>query len=331
MRDRILYFDALKCIAIISVITNHIILWGMNGLDCIKNTFWIITIEAQMPIFYFISGFFFVNSISRKNTKQTVKYILSKIPHLIISAFIFMSVYAYINGTGIIDCLSGTYKGGYWFSIILFLFYILGFIAKTIARKINILFFAICLSICIAAEISIKYLSSATVGYLSIDQWNYFFIFIVGMLASTKITTLQANPIYEIIVISSFFVLNVLHVLGFSFTHTLIVGRYILPLIDCAALLLFFFKIKEKFTTNNWINRSVSYVGTSTLEIYYLQFFFIPRNLSGVCTTLGLYDSHILLILFALILSTTTLALSIMSGNILRSSKYLSRYLFGYK
>ena len=75
----------------------------------------------------------------------------------------------------------------------------------------------------------------------------------------------------------------------------------------------------------------LQYVGTRTLDIYLLHYFFLPRFLMEYAPQLQAYDSRLLEFVVIMVLSLIILVLCLITSYIIRLSPFLGHYLFGAK
>jgi len=75
----------------------------------------------------------------------------------------------------------------------------------------------------------------------------------------------------------------------------------------------------------------LKYVGTRTLDIYLLHFFFLPRFLMEYAPQLQVYDSRLIEFVVIMFLSLIILVLCLITSYIIRLSPFLGHYLFGVK
>jgi hypothetical protein len=75
--------------------------------------------------------------------------------------------------------------------------------------------------------------------------------------------------------------------------------------------------------------RSLIYIGSRTLDIYLLHYFFLPRYLLPYGEQLRAYDSKILELVVALLLALAVVVICLIVSYVIRLSPFLGRYLFG--
>jgi fucose 4-O-acetylase-like acetyltransferase len=92
-----------------------------------------------------------------------------------------------------------------------------------------------------------------------------------------------------------------------------------------------FFRLSASWFQKIHLSKPLQYVGTRTLDIYLLHFFFLPRFLMPYADQLKAYDSHALEFLVIMGVSLIVLALTLLASYIIRLSPFLGHYLFGVK
>lgn len=93
----------------------------------------------------------------------------------------------------------------------------------------------------------------------------------------------------------------------------------------------FFRQFASWFTKERLLGRCLQYVGTRTLDIYLLHFFFLPESLLLLNRQLLAYDNKGLEVAVVLGEALAVLACCLMVSYILRLSPFLAKYLFGVK
>ena len=92
-----------------------------------------------------------------------------------------------------------------------------------------------------------------------------------------------------------------------------------------------FFRLSASWFKKSRISQPLQYVGTRTLDIYLIHYFFLPRFLMPYADQIRAYDSHLLEFLVIMGVSLIVLALTLVVSYILRLSPFLGHYLFGVK
>jgi fucose 4-O-acetylase-like acetyltransferase len=91
------------------------------------------------------------------------------------------------------------------------------------------------------------------------------------------------------------------------------------------------FRLSGKCLQKIHLSKPLQYVGTRTLDIYLLHFFFLPRFLMPYADQLKAFGSHFVEFWVILAVSMIVLLLSLLASYIIRLSPFLGHYLFGVK
>jgi hypothetical protein len=93
----------------------------------------------------------------------------------------------------------------------------------------------------------------------------------------------------------------------------------------------FFCSFSIYFTKDSWFGHSLQYVGTRTLDIYLLHYFFLPRFLLIYAPQLSAYNNSFLEFIIAISLSLVVVAICLSASYLIRLNSFLGHYLFGVK
>lgn len=93
----------------------------------------------------------------------------------------------------------------------------------------------------------------------------------------------------------------------------------------------FFRQFASWFTKERLLGRCLQYVGTRTLDIYLLHFFFLPESMLLLNRQLQAYSNKGLEVAVVLGEALVVLACCLLVSYILRLSPFLAKYLFGVK
>ena len=79
------------------------------------------------------------------------------------------------------------------------------------------------------------------------------------------------------------------------------------------------------------LSKPLQYVGTRTLDIYLLHYFFLPRFLTPYASRLQAFDNQFVEFVVILGIALVVLAITLLASYIIRLSPFLGHYLFGVK
>ena len=328
---RIEYIDAMRGFTMILVVYSHIChfclgdsLLGYNG------TFFLF----RLPCFFFISGWLF-EPVSQRPFRQIVhkKFMVQIVP-----TFIFLLILApppeFFHQLGAV-------KGGYWFTFVLFEFFILYMLAVRFGRRWMpwVVLVITISSFCYARYYNALETSAKGVlvwiinllGFMSVTLWRYFLFFCIGAWmrrhfdAFVKWTNKPA--VILMITVVFFVIASTPHIDNLWYE----ILRFYLGGITGMWMVFTFFRLSASWLQKIHLSKPLQYVGTRTLDIYLLHYFFLPRFLMPYADQLRAYDSYLLEFLVIMGISLIVLALALLSSYIIRLSPFLGHYLFGVK
>ena len=80
-----------------------------------------------------------------------------------------------------------------------------------------------------------------------------------------------------------------------------------------------------------YLSRPLQYVGTRTLDVYLLHYFFLPRFLQPYADYLRAFDSQFVEFWVILPIALIVLGFTLLASYLIRLSPFLGHYLFGVK
>ncbi len=339
MRERITYIDAMRGLAMFMVVSWHV---DLTSFDHVTALYRHINDALQIPLFFMISGFF-IPSILKDNVW---KNIADKFVHLVIPALLMLGIYSYIMDKEFISSLFNTWKGGYWFTMVLFGFIALYTVLSTgikllkMSERSAILTHLICALVIMYGAFILEKLGGVTIGLLSLDQYYRYPYFVAGALLFKHRTTLfnwLNNKKFILGVgfliftgyqcISFKYHLSQLALSGLSF-----VVWSAMQIAVFAGLLIIWqlFHIYPALSTDSKIGRFLTLMGKRSLDIYFLHYFFLPRIPSWGNYFASL-NAPFIEYLCAIALAIPLVFASLGTGYILRLSPLTAKWLLGVK
>ena len=349
MTNRIEYLDALRGFVMLLVVLGHVPMYCYHHLAGIS--FSAIPSTFHLALFFFISGWF-VNSKAVRNADATLrlrydndtfnglwKVLKGKFVQIIVPTMVFYLLFCWMNGIDIIENLwNDKYKGGYWFCIVLFGFYLTLTITSTITKTERVGGALLVLLLALAMMMLNTNLVTALLAkynipnVLCIQQWQYFVFFYMGYMAhryQERFYRWLDNGWVMAVAILAFvgslllWYQQPMNLLEIKVTFLLWGG------LGTVLSFTFFRKYEGCFSQEALMGRWLQYVGRRTLDVYLLHFFFLPKNLEW----LGKYvmGNPTVELFVSLVITIMVVALCLLTSNIIRLSPTLAHWLFGVK
>lgn len=340
--NRIGYIDALRGLTMILVVYFHIAAYGFGSYELGCNN---IIERFRMPTFFFISGWLFYKAGRIWNRQAITGMIRKKFMVQIVPTAIFMLLYLMLFN--LLDISSfGSDKKGYWFTFVLFEYFVIYILAEALLNKKNsnkgeMRVFVFILILSVAAFYYAKYYTRyATelgtwkdiLGFLSFVKIRHIIFFWFGMFVRRhfdQFIHLTNNRYVTATLIILFVAIIVwpvlLSTLGIEYITYLVAG------LSGTVICFTFFRIhQEYFSQKTWYGRCLQLIGRQTLDIYLIHYFVLPYDLVQPDVWLP-YHHNTPFIPMALILAIWVVIISLLISSILRISPLLAKYLFGAK
>ena len=339
-KQRIEYIDAMRGFTMILVVFAHVCHFCLGDSKMGYNAIFIL---FRLPCFFMLSGWLF--EPASRNSFMTVarhKAMVQLLP-----TFIFLLLLApppeFFHQLGAM-------KGGYWFTFVLFEFFILYMVIVRIGKPWTpILAFTITIASFFYARYydSIKSSSEGyqlllidALGFLSVTTWRFFLFFYIGAWMRRYFDAFirwTNKPVVILLICVAFFIIaSTSHkdnlwfetiryyaggITGMIMTFTIFRLLFTLP----------FLSSWKCFSIFHHTSSFLQYVGTRTLDIYLLHYFFLPRFLMAYGPQLQAYDSRFLEFVAIMVISLIILVLCLITSYVIRLSPFLGHYLFGAK
>ena len=331
MSKRIGYIDAMRGFTMILVIFAHVCHFCLGDDRMGYNAVFIL---FRLPCFFFISGWLF-EPIAQRPFKTVARH---KMMVQLLPTFIFLLLLA---PPPFFFHQLGTLKGGYWFTFVLFEFFILYMLIVRLGKKwspwvalmITIGSFC-CSSYYHSLQVSatgIQLWGINILGFLSVTLWRFFLFFYIGTWVrrhfDSFIRWTNRPVVFLLITVIFFIVASTPHFANMWFEML----RFYIGGITGMWMVFTIFRLSASWLMKLRLSKPLQYVGTRTLDIYLLHFFFLPRFLEAYTDQLKAFDSQFLEFIVIMGVSLVILALCLLASYVIRLSPFLGHYLFGVK
>ena len=261
----------------------------------------------------------------------------------IVPTAIFLLSFLYMLRSITIDCF-GSDKTGYWFTFVLFEYFVIYVLTEKLLNKRNlakgevwvgvVMLIISILSFCYA-KYYVQYATElgpwkSILGFLSFVKFRYLIFFWLGTIVKRFFSVFIKFTDNKYVIsgmILLFFVIAL-------FPHvSFLLGEYLifvaLGFAGICVVFTFFRSHETLFSRDRVLGRVSQFVGRRTLDIYLLHYFFLPWNLGFIGPILKQYDNRVIDVLVMLPLSVWIIAICLLVSEILRLSPLLRHYLFG--
>lgn len=339
---RIEFIDAMRGFTMILVVIAHVSGFCF-GIESDIPSIHPYLYEFRMPTFFFISGFVLYKTSQLWNLRNVCLFIKKKFPIQIITTAIFFLVFLYTKEISFVDGLYSESKNGYWFTYVLFIYFIVYSTSQFIFHSLHlsdtikdILILGIGIGFYMLFSCRTIYYSlpidAEIESILSMRYWGYYLFFTIGILFRKhhKKTEYFLDDKPAIIVcLIIFFISNIFYSVFVSSHVTLF---NLLTAITGIILIFSFFRQNQNvFTKDNIIGRHLQYIGRRTLDIYLLHYFLLPTNLFHLTSFLRDYPMPLVEFCISLSISLIIISACLLISKILRMSPTAAYLLFGVK
>lgn len=338
--DRLRYIDAMRGLAIWLVVFSHVtnayVKFPITNAS-FSGVYYMMTM-FRMPLFFFVSGFFAFR-MAEKWTWPTVKRVMTK---KFQAQIVGLSVFSFLYGV----CIKHWKfkflwtENPYWFTISLFEMFVLYLAIALIVKKTKS---NVPLYVLLVASFAAPFLFNYFTNGHSLQEWavftqvsktlTYLPYFMLGIFArrfESFTWKMVDNQYFKATMIVAFFALVIFY--GCRHTYSL-QWDFVMTAMRISGLmtvLIFFRTYRDWFDKGNAVSNSMSYVGSRTLDIYYLHYLFIPNLafMKGFLSS-GAGNNVVGMLTIGLLISTVVVALCLLVSAILRTSPFLASWLFG--
>lgn len=334
INSRLEYIDVLRGITMILVVYMHCELYTL-GIDTAEGTpLAAILYALRMPMFFFISGFIAYKDISFWNFTNYLKRLSNKSKVQLIPTFVFfIAYYLFIRQI--------EFPGGYWFTLTLFIIF---FIYFSVGLFSNLIKKELLIPILICISLILILLRSKILTIFPYNEYyclgfviTYLGFFVFGLFFRKhedlfwKFLNYRGTiAILLIIIVSLFYVLckkdSIFHI---EISKTLY--RYILGIPIILVIFNYFYIHRKYWSNNSFISRKLQFIGRRTLDLYMIHNFFLLPSIPKLHELFQEYNNEALIVIVCGSLTCVIVFLCLLISSIIRSSTFLSYWLFGDK
>lgn len=328
-QKRIEFIDALRGMAILLVVFMHVPQYGFH--EEVGGMYMTMAKMLAVPLFFFISGYLTSCKIAPPEFGKTYKRFRTiLVPTLIAGCF-----YAAVCHMDLGRMLLDKFKGGYWFTVALFEFYLIYDGVKLISKGKTRLFFmmlGLTAVACYALALpSVQRLyEHQTIALLSgVAQWKYFLFFVLGIFVRKHADVIHSERCGAVIILTFLFVYGGNVALEPRFDGLLFNANLLLQETSIVLMAyIMFYKYQAFFSERTAIGRFLRHIGVLTLEIYLLHYFVLPRHLDDFAQAMSLSANPLIAAFVTLLIVLLVISVVMMAIHLLQSNVYLKRWIW---
>lgn len=334
MTRRIEYIDAMRGLAMIMVVIGHFFSFSFH---CYNPLFLNINATLQLPLFFMISGFFAPHMLKESFSMA----VWNKLVRLVIPGILMFSIYVWVFNLNFTNGLYEPFKYGYWFTFVMFGYSIIYIIVSKFTKVFKL---SNKTSTCIhlISGVLITYIGlgsdrlSAELPILDLFStalYNYYFYYALGAILFTNRKLILSSLSNKWLLGGGvlFYSIGQIAIAKYG-TESLHYGSGITNLCIVSIALLIIWKLFDSYpqlSKTSAIGRFFTLVGRRSLDVYFIHYFFIPKDLSSWGIYFQSIDGVFISYLCAVLLSIPLIYISMGIGYILRLSPITSKLLLG--
>lgn len=330
-KQRIEYIDAMRGFTMILVVYSHVCSMCLDDSWMGYNDVFFL---FRLPCFFFISGWLFNPLKGTFGSVAKHKFMVQIIPTLI---FLLL-----LAPPPLFFSKLGATKGGYWFTFVLFEFFVISMLSSRFCKKWGLL-----LAVFISLSsffydayynrffVQLSWIKDI-VGFLSFKTWRFYLFFYMGILVKRHFDDFiqLTGKRYMIIMLTACFAITAY----LPHYENVAVSYLIFAIGGMSGIIIIFtfFRYVGSIMSSHHIfyllpltSHLLCYIGTRTLDIYLLHYFFLPRFLLPFGEQLRAYDWKPLEFLVILALALVIVTICLLVSYVIRLSPFLGHYLFG--
>lgn len=328
---RLAYLDAIKCFAILLVISGHVQFFGMDLKDSYASPGNLMLYSFKMPLFFFVSGYLAFKE-NAFGTIGELKKLGTKFLFLVVPAIVFYCFLNFSKGSPLFEFLKSG-LGGYWFTFTLFEIFVIYYALSAMSRSKVVLASLLAL-VSIAGVGYLSFFSKYEIPFLDFNHLSkYFQYFALGVFAKMYIEQydrLMRNEYLKAFSMVSFFVLLFsLYQISMPSVVFHFLRDIVLRYLGLYVVVSLFYCNQDFFNRESKLNSLMLKIGQNSLAIYLLQYFFMPDFSAYPVWLQGLDWVSVYAISFAYTVFITAICMIFIE--LLSNSMIVKKYVLGKK
>lgn len=339
-KNRLAYLDTLRGFTMLLVVWHHVADYSFN-LKIEDSILMEIFISFRMPMFFFISGYIAYKELSYWTLNNTLSRTIKKAQVQLIPTLVFwfagMILLFSVPIIEIPRMFTISFPGYWWFTVALFIMFISYYVANIIANYTHThwLVFPLLISLIIIFALFKNVFQGQNIAEIfalpGVARFYMFFVF--GLFIRSQQTRFFLILQNRWFVTGCIIVVCILTYLSYgaslNYSHNL--RAFIRTIIGFPFVIVVFnafYRLSEFWECDNWLSRSLRFIGRRTLDLYMLHFFFIP-NMNYITPYIIGVNQAVPQFFVITLVTMGIVALCLAVSGTLRTSPILAKYLFG--
>lgn len=270
-KERMEWVDSMRGFTMILVVYSHLIFFGMGeGYSSFLNNWFL---KFRMPLFFFVSGF--VAFKACWTTDMVKNTFMKKVRGQFLPTIPFFVMWVLFNGASLADCVMQNEKFGYWFTFVMFEVFGIFLSLQLVLKKVwngrrRILLWAGVAGLSMVLMAALKLFPIKIAGFFSLYLvFMYLPFFLLGYAARMHF------DFFMKIMESRVAMCCVAAIgIGLAFVN-LGYAEYLLKPVLIVMVMWLFYHFRGFWCSRTAAGRFFSWIGKSTLEIYFIHYFLI--------------------------------------------------------
>lgn len=336
---RLKYIDGLRGFTMFLVVFWHVMsLW----FDCRDSLLGAFFRTFRMPMFFFISGFIGYKALASFTSDNYLKLLKHKAFVQLGPTAIIYVFYCFVMG---VNPMKIFHEGlaGYWFTLALFelflLFYTISLVCAHVGKsKLQNIILAVIILFAWIPGLYIAHLQDAAPRLVKVCSIGHVCSYMPYFCTGLVVRKYQDRSINFITNKYTYAACFSLFAIGFLAVNTVIDNKYLhyillnylLPFCGLVSVFNIFYHSSDFFNSDCRISKAMQFVGSRTLDIYLLHYFFLI-DLSAYKDFFVQGGKEFVLgeILVMGTIALATIGVCLLISSSLRKSEILAKYLFG--
>lgn len=351
-KKRLEWLDAMRGLTMILVVSVHVSSQGFE-LYFKGSTIHELISLCRMPMFFFVSGFLAYKASTVWNAATLGTSLLKKIRVQLIPTAVFALCFIFHRYPDcwkeIVHWIELPRKGGYWFTWVLLLMFITYYLYAFVEQKLQNVCkrsFMKWLPITLFFILSLCLYESAYMPKLfhyPKEQWadtssftlfaEFFCFFVFGNICRRFWPQVEklfdSKWLFPTLIFLAFFCsveICIWHTLKFEWRN---LPRTIDTFALIGVIMMTFRHYEHTFSKETRVGRAMQYIGTRTLDIYLIHYFFLPTMPAVGEFFKANPHNEMLWFVSTIGLALIVIGFSLLTSAMLRTSPFLKKYLFG--